>query len=294
MPRDLLYREGVFRCANLIPKFVSRPICHWTARRIADLAWHLAPKMRALTEDNFRKGLGFEGAALTRMVRRNFSRFSESLSDYFGSIACPTSWSDKLVTRYEGEEHLKTARETGKGALIVTAHFGSWEMGGVLVRLRGNPLTVVTLREPSVELDRWRRARREERGIKTLTIGQDPFALIEIVRALERGECVAMLVDRPTGGDGVTVPFLGRPTPFSSAPAMIWQHVGVPVHPAHVIRQPDGRYISAIGDPLPFARGSDRREALVANTALVADYFSRMIGAYPDQWFNYTPMWGAE
>jgi KDO2-lipid IV(A) lauroyltransferase len=247
-----------------------------------------------MVERQFGAAFGLRGNALRSLVRLNFSRFAESLADHFSSVARPKEWSDRLVATREGSAHLQEAKAAGRGALIVTAHFGSWELGGTILANQGIPLTVVTLQEPSAELNRWRESRRNLHGIRTLTIGADQFAILEIVRALGRGEFVAMLVDRPVGGDGVPVPFFGRPTPFSGAPAMIWRHTGAPILPAAIIRQPGGRYLSLIGAPLAFEDGGERQEATVANTARVAAFFEGLIRAHPEQWFNYAPLWGEE
>ena len=56
-------------------------------------------------------------------------------------------------------------------------------------------------------------------GIKTITVGSDKFAFVEIIQALRRNELVAMLIDRPYLNSGVQVQFFDHPTLFSAAAA---------------------------------------------------------------------------
>ena len=70
----------------------------------------------------------------------------------------------------------------------------------------GFPMNVVTLEEPTEKLNRWRREYRQRCGIKTITVGSDKFAFVEIIQALKKNELVAMLVDRPYLRSGVPVP----------------------------------------------------------------------------------------
>ena len=185
-------------------------------------------------------------------------------------------------------------RDGGQGVIVVTGHLGNWELGGILLALRGLPMTVVTLDEPSTELTRWRDEYRRRLGIKTIAVGPGrEFGFVEMIQTLRRGECLAMLVDRPYAGTGTPVRFFGRETEFSSAPALLWQHTGAPVVPA--LRRRAARAavtLSFAEPPVEIAAfGADARSGLAANTQAVASVFESIIRRYPEQWFNYVPIW---
>jgi KDO2-lipid IV(A) lauroyltransferase len=156
------------------------------------------------------------------------------LADYFYCSCRAPERADALLGEWHGKEHLLAARDGGKGAIVVTGHLGNWELGGILLALRGLPMTVVTLDEPSSALTAWRDAYRRRLGIKTIAVGPGrEFAFVEMIQTLRRGECLAMLVDRPYPGTGAAVQLFGRQTEFSSGPALLWQHTGAPVVPAY-------------------------------------------------------------
>jgi KDO2-lipid IV(A) lauroyltransferase len=196
------------------------------------------------------------------------------------------------VQDWRGLEHFEKARTHGKGIVLVTAHLGNWELGWFAARAARTPHDVVTLEEPSSELTRWRDRLRQRVGIKTITVGPGhDFAFVEMLQALRRNELLAMLVDRPYAGSGMPVQFCGRPTEFSCAPALLWQHTDAAVVPAFVLQERGGQYISFADAPLEFAHGPEPRVALKENTQRLATHFETVIRKHPEQWFNYVPIW---
>jgi KDO2-lipid IV(A) lauroyltransferase len=232
------------------------------------------------------------GSALEQLCTDNVANFSRMLADYFHCAAGGNA--TRLLDDWEGIEHLEQARAAGKGVILVTAHLGNWELGGILLALRGLPMSVVTLEEPTTELTRWRDAYRQKVGIRTHAVGPGhDFAFLELIRTLRDGGVVAMLVDRPYAGSGISVEFFGRRAEFSSGAALLWQHTGAPVVPAFVLRNSRGGYTAFAQPPLEFVKTRDPRADLAANTQVLATRFEHVIREYPDQWFNYVPIWPA-
>ena len=102
---------------------------------------------------------------------------------------------DDLFGEWTGWEHFARAQSEKRGILLVTPHLGNWEFGGPLLTKRGVKLQVITLMEPGNGLTELRQASRARWDIETLVIGEDPFAFVEIIRRLEAGATVALLVD---------------------------------------------------------------------------------------------------
>jgi KDO2-lipid IV(A) lauroyltransferase len=199
-----------------------------------------------------------------------------------------------LLDEWRGFENLEAALARGKGAIVVTAHLGNWELGGILLALRGLPMTVITLEEPTSGLTRWRDAQRRRLGIKTIAVGPGhDFAFVEMIQTLRRNEIVAMLVDRPYAGTGAPVQFFGRSTEFSTAPALLWQHTDAAVVPAFVLQNARGGYVSFADPALCFQRNEESRAAIVENTQRLAAHFEAIVRQHPQQWFNYVPIWNS-
>ena len=253
------------------------------------------PAGRSALRENLRALTGKPDSELDALCADNVAHFSRMLADYFQCGAGDPSRASALLHEWRGFEHFEKARASGRGIVLVTAHLGNWELGGTLLALRGLPMTVITLEEPSTELTRWRDELRRKLGIKTIVVGPGhDFAFVEMMNVLRRNEILAMLVDRPYAGTGSTVRFCERATEFSSAPALLWQHTGAAVVPAFVLQESGGRYISFADAPLDFKSHEDKRAALVENTQRLATHFEDIIRKHPEQWFNYVPIWNSE
>ncbi len=278
-----LYRVGLFKTANRLARFLPRPVTRqigaWMGRWSCDRnseAWHAQ-------RENLGIATGLRSSELDELCRENFVHFSQMLADYFYCTNVEAERVRPLVQEWRGYEHIEAARAAGRGTIVVTAHLGHWELGGIVLALHGLPLTVITLDEPTSELTRWREDYRRRLGIKTIAIGEDKFAFVAMIQALKRNEFVAMLIDRPPGGTGTPVKLFGHETEFSSGPALLWQHTRATVLPAFVLQQPDDCYVSLAAPAVPLDETAD----LASNTQKIADAFSGIIRTHPEQWFNY-------
>lgn len=285
-----LYSLTAFKLARFAARWLPQM---WARRLAAVIAWQIherRPEAQSALRENLCALTGFGGEDLAALCRANVTNFAWMLSDYFRCTAGHDS--QALLAEWRGLEHIEAARARGKGVLIVTAHLGHWELGGLLLARNGLPLTVITLEEPDSALTRWRDEHRQRAGLKTVAVGPGhAFSFVDIVQALRRNELVAMLVDRPYAGTGVPVTFCDRATEFSTAPALLWQHTHASVIPAFVIGNPTGRYTAFAEPSLDFTRGPDPNLDLLRNTQLLASQFEYIIRQRPDQWFNYVPIW---
>jgi KDO2-lipid IV(A) lauroyltransferase len=276
--------------ARLLPRAIGQAI----APLIGFAITRRNPKAFEATRQNLGLATRRAGADLENLCADNVASFSRMLADYFYYSSRPARAAQALLARWSGYEHLAAAREAGKGIILVTGHLGNWELGGVLLALRGFAVNVITLDEPTTSLTAWRDGYRRRLGIKTIPVGPGrDFAFVEMIQVLRRGECLAMLVDRPYAGTGSPVQLFGQATAFSSAPALLAQHTGAAVIPAFVTRMRRGRYEAIALPPVVMPGKREPGGGLEANTQAVASAFESVIRLHPDQWYNYVPVFSA-
>ena len=282
--KPAIYSLGAFKLALIVARILPRPLAQRLAAAIA--VWVRPPDGCSALRENLRAITGLEGGELDALCTANRRHFAQMLADYF--LCAGSHRANGLLHDWRGIEHVEAARALGRGVLLVTAHLGHWELGGLLLAGHGLPMTVVTLEEPTTELTRWRDAYRRRAGIRTIPVGPGHhFAFVEIMQALRRNEVVAMLVDRPYAGSGEKVQFFGRATEFSTGPSILCQHTGAAVVPAFVLRDASGCYTAFAEAVLPLAPEA----GLPHNTQLIASHFENIIRKHPEQWFNYVPIW---
>jgi KDO2-lipid IV(A) lauroyltransferase len=168
-----------------------------------------------------------------------------------------------------------------RGAVIATAHTGSWDLVACAVASR-TPLTVVTKRLSVGWLDRlWQRL-RARRGVSLVQVGS---AAMAAARALRRGELVAMLVDQaPERTRGVTpVPFLGETAWVDLSPALCAARARAPLIVAFPRRLDDGTHTVDVAAVLRPPRIPQRDWPVRAMTE-VTELLEGFVLSHPDQW----------
>ena len=285
------YNSWTFRNSHRVARLLPRPITQTLATLIGHLAYDLCETPRNIMRENLRAVTQLSGPSLDAMNRHCFTNFIQMITDTLRFLNADGSSVAEIVGDWSGLDHLQAAREHGKGTLLITGHLGAWELGGILLAVRDIPVTVVTLAEPLTDLGEWREKYRERFGIRTITLGEDRFAFLEIVQTLQQNGVVALLVDRPYGGHAVPVQMFGQTTLFSPAASLLWQHTGATVIPAFVFAQSTGKYASHLYPPIEMTQGDDSQPPHHANTQRIADFFATLLKKHPDQWYNFVPLW---
>jgi KDO2-lipid IV(A) lauroyltransferase len=286
LTRNSWYTPLSFEAATWLIRHFPSPWTRSLSVVLGELGYRLCTNRREALQRNL--------VAVTKTLHQRevlsrscFHNFLRMLHDFCDCAQSGVGRLDEMVVERRGFEFLEAARENGKGTLLITGHLGAWELGGMALAADGFPVNVVTLAEPTSELNEWRQKFRQRFGIKTVTVGEDKFAFVEIIQALRRNELVAMLVDRPYLNSGIEVNFFDRPTLFSAAAARVWQSTKASVIPAFVLQLEPGQYGCYAYPPIEMSA----EQTVEQNSQRVADVFQAIVREFPEQWFNFVPIW---
>ena len=193
----------------------------------------------------------------------------------------------QLVT-FEGKEHIDKALAQGKGAIILTAHFGNWELLGARILAHGYTIRGITRELRSKRLDAIVSSYREKVGWQGIDRDR---AVREVLRCLNRNELIAILADVDTRTRGIFVDFFGRPayTPYS--PVAFALKTGAAILPTFIIRQPDDSHRAIVEAPLPLQQSGNKEEDLLVNTQRFTKVIESYIRRYPEQWIWMHERW---
>ncbi len=249
----------------------------------------VASRRRQVVVENLLPILDGDRSAAGRVATELFRRFGLKLADLWRYEAHLSLHG--IFRGVEGWEYFLAAHKRGKGVLLVTVHLGNWEFGGPLLVERGFPLRVVTIAEPGRGFTECRRQARARHGVETLVIGNDPFAFVDIIRALEAGETVAVLVDRAPAGAAPNVELFGRPFAASPAAAELARASGCALLPSYVVDE-GGQYAIHTLPEIEYDRASLRKPAArQVLTQAIMRAFEPAIRQHPEQWFHFIPIW---
>jgi KDO2-lipid IV(A) lauroyltransferase len=186
------------------------------------------------------------------------------------------------VAEVTGVDHLERAQAAGRGALLLTGHFGNFELlGAWLGRMHPVDFVVKPLTNPYV--DRWLEGLRRESGVGTLPLG---LGVRGVYRALRENRWIALLADQDARRDGVFVPFFGRDASTPRGPAELAVRTGAPIVMGFGWRGADGRLRLDVGPTLTPDPGIADPEASVRDlTARHTAALEARVRERPEQWF---------
>ena len=182
----------------------------------------------------------------------------------------------------EGLEHLHEAHSAGRGALVVTAHFGNWELMAAKAATFASPFKVLVAHQKNDAVDALINRHRQMMNIVPLRVGP---SVKEALRALRSNAFVGIAADQDAGRRGLFVDFLGRPASSHQGPAAIALREGCPLIMGVDVMRPRGKHTVFFERLLNPGRLAYTPE----NVRTITERYNRrledFVRQYPDQWF---------
>jgi KDO2-lipid IV(A) lauroyltransferase len=184
---------------------------------------------------------------------------------------------------YEGLDRYLSARDLGRGVLVLTGHLGAWELSSFYHSLAGMPMGLVIRRLDNPLVDEFVNRIRCLHGNRV--IHKDDFAR-GLISSMRAGETVGILMDtNMTPPQGVFVPYFGLLACTAAGLARIALKTGASVIPGFLLwDEVRGKYILRWGEVIEPVRSGDAEADALANTALYTATIERYVREYPDQW----------
>ena len=188
-----------------------------------------------------------------------------------------------------GVELLDEALSAGRGVILLTGHFGNWEVGGAATAARGIPIDVVARRQANPLFERELGATRRTLGMRVVFREEGPRPLL---RALREPRVVALVADQNVREGGVFVPFFGELAATARGPALLAARTGAAVVLAVAERVPGplARYRIQY-QPLTFQRSGDPETDTHHFTRAYLGFLEEAIRRTPDQYFWHHRRW---
>ena len=259
--------------------FRSIPVS-WTSLFVNILgffAFHVFRIRRDVTLDNLRNALGDEVSEreLHTIARKSYVNIGSTFIEFI----CAPKLAPRIlkIVDLSDIEVMRKIIDRGKGLIIVSGHFGNWELNGGAIAAIGFPVTVVVKNQSNKFVDRLVNNYRSLLGITVISTKE---SMKHLVRALRRCEPIGLMSDQDTGKRGVFVDFFGRKASTPRGAAQLALKYGTPIVVTMTVRLRHGRFKSLFSEVeiLP----DDTVESLTQRfTGVMEDIIRR----YPEQYF---------
>ncbi|HPF35034.1 MAG TPA: lysophospholipid acyltransferase family protein [Candidatus Krumholzibacteria bacterium] len=272
---------ALLRGFQLLVRVLPEPAWRALGRGLGRLAGDGFGYRRQVVDDNLRAAFPLLDAAERRAIAASmFRRLGESLCEFFAL----GRWSRDEILAHVPEldiAELEALRDQGRGAILMTGHFGNWELLGAAAAARGLPIHVVARTQSNPWADALQNRIRERAGMRVI---KAESSLREILRTVRGGGFVAMLPDVNTPGDGVFVDFLGRKAATPRGVAVFAWRLGCPVFSRFLLARGDGTHA---GLPMPTLHpdgNKDEAPAVYELTRAMAANLEACVRAHPDHY----------
>jgi KDO2-lipid IV(A) lauroyltransferase len=254
----------------------------WFCRGLGDILFDLIRLRRRVTLENLRASFPEKTEAeIGEIARACYRTFCETVAEF---ARVPRLSPEELLesSTVVGREHLEAAARSGRGVILLTGHFGNWELLGALFPAMGYRLSVVVGEQHNRLVDRYINDARARMGVGVLSAEKD---LRGILRALEGKGLLAIVGDQDAGRDGVFVEFLGRPASTAVGPVRLARRFGVPIVLGFAIRQPRGKLRFELLPPIHVPREGDDETVELEYTGIWSRILEDYVRRYPEHWF---------
>jgi len=215
-----------------------------------------------------------------RILREHYRELGRVVMEYARLAELARAPRGAVVEEARGLEHLERARREGRGAILITGHYGNFELAGAfLAQMHPVDFVVRPLTNPRVEAMITRE--REAAGVGIISAAA---GVRRVYESLKRNRWVTFVADQDARGHGLFVPFLGRPASTPAGPARIALATGAPLITGFIRRVAGGRHELDVDPALELPDVRDPG-AVARLTAAHVARLERRVREHPEQWF---------
>jgi Kdo2-lipid IVA lauroyltransferase/acyltransferase len=261
-----------------------------TAQFIARAAYRLHKRLQFVGETNLRMAM----PELSGPQRaETLARLCDSLGRLLGEFSqFPRITRENIAERvvYEGFENYEEAARKGRGVLLLTGHFGAWELCAFAQGVYGHPLSFLVRPLDNPLLDRLISGYRGRSGNRVIDKND---AVRAVLKELRRGADVGLLVDVNTvAEEGVFCDFFGMPACSTTGLAVFALRADAPVVPGFLIWDERlQKHVLHFEPEVPLVRTGDFKEEVRLNTQAYMKVIESFARRYPDQWLWVHKRW---
>lgn len=192
-------------------------------------------------------------------------------------------------TTTEGFEHFDKAFAEGRGAIVLLAHHGSWDMAARWAEAHGYHLAVVAeVVRPRKLFEKFVRL-REQIGLDVVPLRRGDDLAGRLATVLADNHMVGLLSDRDLTGRAPIVPFFGEDARIPYGAVVLSRRTGAPIVPATMVQLEGLRWHITVLPAIDVATGS-----VEDGCARLAEALEQLIMVDPCQWHAFSPVWVAD
>ncbi len=277
----------IFLIILFLSKILPRHFGYWVAIRFAYFRAKQDARGFSCVQSNLKYIYEYSGRSVSdkeikKKVLEVYINFGKYLIDYFYFTPMTPRQLKKYVS-FVGEEYVKEAVSKDMGTILLTAHFGNWEIGAGTLTTAGYPITAVVLEQHNENASVLLNLMRMKRGMGVVSLGN---AGKTILRKLKEKNNIALMIDRDYSNKGERFEFMGKMAYMPSGPARLAIKTSTPVVFGRMSRQKGDNFLLDMCPPIyPENHTFDTLQKEICKT------LEKIVLEYPEQWYIFYDFW---
>lgn len=184
---------------------------------------------------------------------------------------------------FENRHYIDEAMKTGRPIIIISAHYGNWELGATAIGGLISPITSIHKKMNNPYFDEYLMKSRTKFNMKMV---EKRGAIKQLLKALKEGKIITMMIDQNVNPkDGIYIDFLGAKATQTAAPAFLARKFDALIIPILINTFPGKEKVITFFEPIETAKTEDEKRDILESTQAQADFLAKAIKAYPEPWF---------
>ena len=276
---------GLYRFFHALLKVLPDSLVRKLMYGLAWIAYNLSRKHRKRIDDNLT--LAYAKPLCEKEKKEiGIHAFMNLLDTVFGIVKRDGLSKEKVVQNvtFEGSEIIEGYQNEGKNFILITGHYGNWELLSQSIAIAFD-LTLVGVgrKIDSDAMDHILKKNREQFNVEMV---YKKGAMKESIKAINQGKTLGILTDQAIRkNQSIDVTFFGKKATHTPLASILSRKFELDLIPAYISTNDYINYKVTIYPPIKSLNTENQEEDLVILTQLQSDTMEEVIRKNPKQWF---------
>ncbi len=281
---DTLYL-GLYKAFSVLLKILSEGTIRKMMYALAWIAYTFSAKQRKRITDNLRLAYG-DKYDKKEQKKIGIQAFMNLIDTVFGIVKRDGLAKEKVIENvtFEGCEIIKNYQKEGRNFILITGHYGNWELLSQSIAIKCD-LTLVGVgrKMDSDTMDEVLKKNREQFNVEMV---YKKGALKECIKVINQGKVVGILTDQAIRkNQSINVLFFGEEATHTPLASILSRKFDLDLIPAYISTEDYINYKVQIYDPIKSIKTDNQEEDLAILTQEQATMMENVIKHNPNQWF---------
>lgn len=281
--KDMIYLL-LFNGLKFMIWIVPNQVMYFFMKGLSSLIYSIDKKHRKIARVNldFAYGDTLSNEKKEKIVKACYLNLVLLLVDFVKNQGISKEALFKKVT-FKNTSILIDALNSGSKVILMTAHYGNWEILPLSIAAKFGPLTGVGRKLDSAVMDHVLSHNRQQFDIEML---DKKGAMRDMITVLKNNRMLGLLVDQNTSeNEGILVDFFGKPVRHTASASILARRFDALIIPAFITTEDHQHYQITFYEPIITEKTKDKEKDILDSVQKQAKITEDIIRKKPEEWF---------